>query len=54
MYIDVVRDVHIGMTKQPGKNLHVDSFVIGSIVDVAKFSVNQFSLTKYKEKADYK
>ena len=28
MYIDVVRDVNICMTKQPGKNLHVDSFVI--------------------------
>jgi len=28
MYIDVVRDVHIGMPKQPGENLHVDSFVI--------------------------
>lgn len=28
MYIYVVRDVNIGMPKQPGENLHVDSFVI--------------------------
>ena len=28
MYIDVVRDVHIRMSKQPGKDFHVDSFVI--------------------------
>ena len=28
MYINVVRDVHIRMPKQPGKDLHVDSFVI--------------------------
>lgn len=24
MYIDAIRDVHIGMTKQPGENPHVD------------------------------
>ena len=28
MYIDVVRDVHVGMAQQPGENLYVDSFMI--------------------------
>ena len=45
MYINVVRDVHIGMTKQPGKDLHVDSFVIA----VRRKRVTEYMLAPVKD-----
>jgi len=45
MYINVVRDVHSGMPKQPGENLDVDSFVIA----VCRKSVPEHMLSLVKD-----
>ena len=44
MNIDVVRDVHIGMSEQSGKDLHVDSFVIA----VRRKSVSEHMLSSVR------
>lgn len=45
MYIDVVRDVHIGMPEQPGENLYVDSFVIA----VCRKRVPEYMLSSVRD-----